>query len=327
MVKPSGAAAFSISDDGRLVYAVGVGGGGSQVSLVWVDRQGREEPLPGLDPGGYESFRLSPDGTRLALDFERSRLWTYDIAWGIRNPLTTESGVSDSNPVWTPDGARIVFSRGNRLLLMASDGTGAAEELLTRENTSRLIPESWSPDGAQLLFTSIGGGRGASDIELLSMDGDRTAEAFIDTDGSEGHPIISPDGQWVAYHSDVSGRQEVYVQRFPTLGDRQQISTIGGRAPLWSPDGRELFYRSVDGRQLLAVPVTTGTTFTAGVPEVLFEGAYLPSVGAARPYDLTQDGERFLMAKVGGAGDVGRSPGITVVLNWFEELKERVPVP
>ncbi|SVB97970.1 uncharacterized protein METZ01_LOCUS250824, partial [marine metagenome] len=267
MVKPSGAAAFGISDDGRLVYALGAGAAGSQVSLVWVDRDGREEPLSGLDPGGYESFRLSPDGSRLALDLERSRLWTYDIARGIRNPLTTESGVSDTNPVWMPDGDRIVFTRGNMLLLIAADGTGDAEELLVRNGASQLIPESWSPDGSQLLFTSIGGGRGASDIERLSMEGNRTAEAFINTDQIEGHPIISPDGQWLAYHSDVSGRQEVYVQRFPTLGDRQQISTAGGRAPLWNPDGRELFYRSVDGRQVMAVSVTAGETFTAGVPE------------------------------------------------------------
>ena len=111
------------------------------------------------------------------------------------------------------------------------------------------------------------------------------------------------------------------------LGDRQQISTAGGRAPLWSPTGRELFYRSVDGRQVLAVPVSTGATFTAGVPEVLIDGPYLPSVGGARPYDLTQDGERFLMAKIDAVGDSGGAPKITVVLNWFEELKERVPVP
>jgi len=324
----AGVIQFSVARNGSLVYvpAGSAGSGGNVSSLVWVDRQGREEPLPGLEPGGYESFRLSPDGSRLALDFGRSRLWTYDIARGVRNPLTTESGVSDTNPVWTPDGTRIVFNRGSTLLLMAADGTGAPEELLTRE-TSRLIPESWSPDGTQLLFISVGGGRGGSDIELLSMDDERTVEAFIETDQVEGHPTISADGQWVAYHSDVSGRQEVYVQRFPTLGDRQQISTAGGRAPLWSPDGRELFYRSIDGRQVLGVPVTMGTTFTAGIPELLFEGAYLPPAGVVRPYDLTLDGERFLMAKIGAAGDVGRSPELTVVLNWFEELKERVPVP
>ena len=327
-VKTSGAANFDVSGDGQMVYALGTGtGGGAQVSLVWVDRQGREVLFEGLDPGNYESFRLSPDSSRLAFDLGRERIWTYDIARGVRNPLTIQTGVSDSNPVWTPDGARVVFSRDNSLFWMSSDGTGSTEELLTRDNASRLVAESWSPDGNYLLFMSVGGGRGVTHLEFLTMDDERTSDVFIDTDRIEGSPDISPDGQWVAYHSDVSERMEVYVQRFPTGGDRQQISTGGGRAPLWSPDGTELFYRNVDGRQVLAVPVTIGQTFTAGVAEVLFEGPYLASIGGVRPWDLDGDGQRFVMAKLGTAGEDGMSPQIQVVLNWFEELKARVPVP
>ncbi len=121
---------------------------------------------------------------------------------------------------------------------------------------------------------------------------------------------------------------EIYVQGFPRLGDRQQISTGGGRAPLWSPDGRELFYRNVNGRQVIAVPISTEPTLTAGAPEVLFEGAYLAATGVVRPYDLTPDGRRFVMVKVGVAAGEAAVPGeIKVVLNWTQELLERVLVP
>tara|TARA_B100000686_G_scaffold19891_1_gene18175 strand:- start:203 stop:2908 length:2706 start_codon:yes stop_codon:yes gene_type:complete len=327
LVKANGSTNFDIATNGELVYSHGNGSGGAQVSLVWVNRQGQEEPVTGLEPGNYESIKLSPDNTRFAFDFGRERLWTHDIARGVRNPLTTEAGVSDTNPVWTPDGNRVVFSRGNALFWMSADGTGEVEELLTHENASLVYPESWSPDGKSLLFTAVGGGRGVTHIERLTIEGDRVSEVFIDSDRVEGHPVISPDGQWVAYHSDVSERMEVYVDRFPDGGSRQQISTGGGRAPLWAPDGTELYYRNVDGRQILAVSISSGEVLTAGVQQQLFEGAYLPSVAGVRPWDLTADGERFLMAKLGTTGDIETLPQIQVVLNWFEELTTRVPIP
>ena len=197
VVKPSGAANFSVSDNGRLVYVPGAGL--AQRSVVLVDRQGREQRLTGLESGAYQSVRRSPDGHRLALDVNSERLWTYDIARGVRNPLTTETGVTDLNPLWTPDGTRVVFSRNNRLMWTSADGTGAPEQLLTRNGAGQLVAESWAPDG-RLLFTSVGGGRGPADIEILSMEGDRTAEALIQTDQVEGHPMVSPDERWMAYH-------------------------------------------------------------------------------------------------------------------------------
>ena len=209
-VKIGGAANFSISDTGRLVYSLS--SGACDVSVVWADREGREEPLEALDPGRYASLRLSPDGARLAFDFGNRRLWTYDIARGVRNPLTTETGPGDRNPVWTPDGARIVFSRANGLFWTSADGTGEPEELLIREGASQLIPESWSPEG-DFLFSSVGGGRGPTAIEVLSMDSERATEVLIDTDQTEGSTIVSPDGRWMAYHSNVSGRFRISAPR------------------------------------------------------------------------------------------------------------------
>ena len=154
------------------------------------------------------------------------------------------------------------------------------------------------------------------------MDGARSASTLIQTEFVESNPTISPDGGWIAYDSDASGRIEIYVQRFPMLGDRQVVSTNGGMQPLWSPDGRELFYRSVDGREVLAVPIDRRSIFASGTPEVLFEGPY-PASGR---YDLDPDGPRFVMVKEDSVAS-GGATGLVLVRNWFEELRERVPVP
>ena len=209
------------------------------------------------------------------MSFTDDRLWTYDVGRGIRSPLTSE-GERDENPVWTPDGTHVVFSRGSSLLRKRADGSGDAEELLTVPGAT-LNPESWGPDGNQLLITQVGGQtnseRGVvTDIRVLSLDGEPAADQLIQSGNVSGHPMVSPNGQWVAYHSSLSGRMEIYVERFLELGDRQLISTDGGRAPLWSPDGSELFYRSTDGSQVLAVPISFEPSLSAGIAEVLFEG-------------------------------------------------------
>ena len=325
LVSDNGAAVFAISDNGQLAYMADEGLG-SHRSVVWVDRQGHEDPLEGLEPAGYRSLRLSPDGTQLVLDIahQRSagggqRLWTYDVARGVRAQLT--SGVSDRNPLWTPDGERIVFARGNRLFWTLADGTGVAEELLgRREGVNGPLPESWLPDG-RILLTKMSGP--LSVIEVLSMDGVRTTEIVIESDA--GSPVVSPDGQWIAYHANESGQNEVYLDRFPQLGDRRQISASGGRVPLWSPDGSELFYRSIDGRQVFKVAISTEPRLTLGASEMLFEEDYLAAVGTTRPWNLSSDGQRFVIIK-NDPGDATASPEINVVLNWSEELKARVPV-
>ena len=158
------------------------------------------------------------------------------------------------------------------------------------------------------------------------MEGDRQTEPLIHTDSTEGGPAVSPDGQWIAYHANVTADQsEVYIDHFPQLGDRRQISIGGGRYPIWSPDGSELFYRSVDGRQVMTVAISTEPTLAVGTPEILFQGDYLAPTGTSLNWDLTPDGDRFVIIKADPV-NAQVSPEITVVLNWFEELKRLVLV-
>lgn len=240
------------------------------------------------------------------------------MARGTLSRLTTYSG-QDQAPLWTIDGQHVVFGSDREgqdgLFWKAWNGTGDVERLVTREPTGGVWPSAWSQDGSRLVFTESSAG--SLDIGVLPMDGDRAAKVLIKTEFNEGYPTISPDGGWIAYESDTSGQFEVYVQRFPNLGDRLLVSTGGGIQPLWSPDGRELFYRSPDGRRVLAVPVETGRGFSAGTPAMLFEGSYFQRGG----YDVAPNGHRFVIVKQGDA------PEIILVENWFEEFKQRVPVP
>ena len=322
-VKIMGSANFAVSENGRLVFVSDTGQG--QRSVVFASRDGTEEVVTGLDADAYESLDLSPDGERLLLGGADGNLWTYDMVRGIRNRLRSEVGQRDQHAIWTSDGSGVVFRRGGTTLMRRpSDGAGVVEELLSpQDGVGGLRPGSWLPDG-RLLLQGVSGDFNNVDVAAMSMDGDREIEVLIATAGNDGAPVVSPDGQWIAYHSDVSGRYEVYVDRFPALGDRRQISSDGGVVPRWSPDGRELFYGSRDGRQLLVVAVSTDPVFSAGAPEVLLEGSYLAPTGNRRPYDVTADGQQFVMVKTAASE---AQPEIAVVINWFEELTRLVPSP
>ena len=336
ITKGSGAANFSFSRDGTLVYVPGTDtGSGLQRTLVWVDREGREEPLA-LDPGGYNRPRVSPDGTRVAVDMsgpEGTDVWTSDVARGTRSILTPDPA-ADQSPLWTPDGERVVF-RSDRegsegLFWKAAAGRGAAEPLLTGEDAQQLTllnPLDWSADGNELIFSYLAPNTGF-DIGVLSMEGERSWQPLLNSAAREVHPALSPDGRWIAYTSNETGQLEVYVERFPDLGNREQISTGGGRAPVWSPDGSELFYSNlVGGFRMMVVPIDTEPTLTLGTATVVFEGTYYRALW--RTYDLAPDG-RFLMIKPGGAATEDAAsalPQIVVVQGWFEELQRLVPVP
>ena len=292
---------------------------GRLLTLTWVDRAGNEEPLP-LDPAVYRVARLSPDGRRIALDRGRPNerdLWVFDLDRDTLSPLFLDPG-DDEAPVWTPDGRRIVFTSGRdgvaNLHLRAADGTGPVERLSTSSDLQ--WPQSWSPDGRTLVFSRrVRTGPAAAetlDTMLMRLDADRTVAPLLATEFTESNPAVSPDGRWIAYRSDESGRNEVYVQRFPELGGRIQISRAGGTSPLWSSDGAELFYRQ--GQAMMTVAVDgSGAAFRAGQPERLFEGRYLDD--QTRNYDVAPDG-RFLMIK---QADTLRQ--IHVVVDWLEDLR------
>ena len=324
ITKGTGAANFSVSSDGALIYVPGRAQNvAAERTLIWVNREGTEEPLV-LDAGAYEHPQLSPDGARLALeivDAANTDIWIYDLERDTLTRLTFDPAV-DERPRWTLDGQRVVFASGRdglaNLFWKAADGTGEVERLT--ESQTVQAPYSWSSDGTQLLITD------GTAISMLSMEGERSVEPLLQAAAAPRYPAISPDGRWMAYKSLESGQDEVYVRPFPDVNSgRWQISPNLGDDPIWSRDGRELFYRGPGG-ELMAVPVETEPTFRPGNPEALFGGPYLEGGGVQ--YDVAPDGQRFLMIKESAEGEVAAAPTqIHVVLNWLRELQARVPVP
>jgi eukaryotic-like serine/threonine-protein kinase len=317
----SGAAQYSFSSTGSLVYVHG-GLQSAQLRLVWVSRNGAEQPLA-APAHAYLAPRLSPDGRRVAVSImeQETQVWLYDLSRETSTRLTFE-GNYNLNPAWTPDGKRIAFESNKEgtpnLFWQLADGSGGLERLTTSEYIH--APISWSPDGQLLAFFEINPTTGF-DIWLLRL-GDRKAQPFLQTRFDEAVARFSPDGRWLAYTSDESGRYEIYVQPYPGPGGKWLISTEGGTEPAWNPNGRELFYRS--GDKMMAVEIATQPGFAAGTPRMLFEGRYERAPVPIANYDVSRDGQRFLMLKP--SESAGAAPTqINVVLNWFEELKRRVP--
>ena len=323
-MKFSGAANFDVADDGSLVYIPGSSTGLDALRLVWVNRDGEEAPIA-IAPAAYNWARVSPDGARLAvslIDKGGQDVWIYELARGTLSRVTTGPAI-DNVPLWTPDSQRVVFAslrEGGRFsfFLKAADGTGQVEKLVTSDTDGIFRPFAWSRDGNVLVLDY-----GSGDIGIVSMEKDPTVQPLIQTEADEGSPSISPDGAWIAYSSDQTGEGEIYVERFPELGERQQVSTDGGVGPLWSPNGHELYYRRGDA--MMAVPVEQGPPLTLGVPTVLFEGGYHQRPRPGRRYDISPDSTRFLMMKDETTGDESAPVQIRIVFNWFEELKQLVP--
>ena len=327
-------AQFDFSRTGTLVYLPG-GGSASSKRLVWVDREGREEPLA-AEPHFYRFPRISPDGKRMAVVIGQRDLdgdiWIYDL---VRETLSrfTFDPARDDCPVWTPDGQRLLFAssrqgaEGSDLFWKRADGTGQVEQLITRPNHQD--PNSFTPDGKRLVFSEWGSGApgigmvslGAEPIAKMLIQGRYQASSGLQNVPPTSRAEISPDGRFIAYRSYETGRDEIYVRPFPNVEEgKWQISGDWGVSTVWAPDGRELFYRS--GDRMMVVRVETEPTFKAGSPEVLFTGSY--SVAAGRNYDIHPDGQRFLMLKDVEEQASARSQ-LTIVLNWFEELKQLVP--
>jgi Tol biopolymer transport system component len=318
----SGAAQYSLSATGSLVYVPG-NIQSVQSALVWVTRDGTEQPLA-APARAYRVPRVSPDGRRvvLAIDEQETQLWLYDLSRETLTRMTFE-GKSNQGPVWAPDGKRIAFQSNKEgppnLFWQFTDGSDGVERLTTSESAQS--PSSWSSDGQLLAFVDVDSTTGFVDIWVLRLS-DRKAQPFLRTSFNASGPRFSPDGRWLAYVSDESGHWEVYIQPYPGPGGKWQISVDGGTEPVWNPNGRELFYRS--GRKMMAVEISTQPGFVARKPRVLFEGDYLLTPLTFPNYDVSPDGQRFLMFKRTEAGAAAPAQ-INVVLNWTEELKRRLP--
>jgi Tol biopolymer transport system component len=224
---------LSVSSTGSLLYASGGIFPDAERILAWVDRNGSAEPLP-LSPRPYVNPRLSPDGQRVLVWTQGDRnVWVHELSRGVITRLTFEG--RNARAIWTPDGTRITYAStsagAENLFSRPSDGSGTAERLASSD--VQQAPGAWTPDGKTLLFMD---GALADDIWTLSLEGDRRPHPFSQTPFNEQYPDLSPDGRWLAYASNQSGRVEVYVQPYPGPGARQQISVDGGTAPVWSRD-------------------------------------------------------------------------------------------
>jgi serine/threonine-protein kinase len=334
-----GAAMFAIASNGTLVYRTGEAQDVTALrTLVWVDRQGHEEPL-GVPPRAYAYVRVSPDSTRLALDIrdQENDIWTWDLRrHGALTRLTFDPGFNRGG-IWSrPDGKSIAFSAdrdgAENIYVQAADGAGTPERLT--KGAGQQLPQSFTPDGTKLLFVTPA--TPPFDIGVVNLTGDRHADLLLHGPQSENSPDISPDGKWLAYVSDESKLSEVYVRHFPDVENgRWQVSSGGGSRPVWARSGRELFYESPEQNgatalKIWAVPVeTTGATLTFGRPQQIVDGPYL-TPQASRPYDVSADGKRFVMIKDAAPpstpGTMARPAQLIVVTNWQEELKQRVPI-
>ena len=315
-----GFADYTFSDSGLLVYraetrALTTGG-----TLQWLDRKGVAQALP-APPRQYRAVRLSPDGQRavgVQSDARRGDIWIYELLRGALTRLT--SGGYNENPVWTPDGRRVAFgsTEGTGGIYWApADGSGNPELLL--QSPALPSPDSWTPDGKMLLYHS-GAPAQIWALPVPGSGGEGKPRPFLETSFNEVDAQVSPDGRWVASTSDESGKNQVYARPFPGApsGPRGKtaVSIEGGQEPRWSHDGRELFYRDAGKSQLMVVDIQTSPTFRAGQPRALFELR-------TENWDVAPDGKRFLVVKFPETS--ADEAKMQVVVNWFEELRRKVP--
>ena len=311
---------FTVSENGVLVYRTGRLGGLPTSELVWFDRGGKR--VGSVEGSGlYLRPVLSPDGKRVAmqrLDPQTGAfdVWLVDLARSILLRLTFGSS-NQTHPVWSPDGGRIAFSSdrdGTSNLYQKSSSGAGGEEPLLRSDAAKHITD-WSSDGKFIAYEKQDP-RTGFDLWLLPLFGDRKPIVYLQTEFNEGQGQFSPDGRWMAYVSDESGKREVYVQTFPASGGKWQISAGGGSFPRWRRDGKELFYIAAD-QKLMAVAVQADSTLEAGRPQALFEPRFFQPI---IPYTVSADGQRFLFTT---PVEEDNSSPMTVVLNWMAELKKK----
>jgi len=332
------AAQIAISPSGTLAYVAGNFNTSVPRTLVWVDRLGKEESL-GVPERPYVYPRLSPDGSRIAVTVndQEQDIWIWDVGRKTLRRFTTDPA-EERYSAWTPDGKRIAFGshRGGEagMWWQAADGTGTPERLggFPFSRYGNLQPTTMSPDGSRVVATASGA---PPNLWILTLNGDPQPTPLLPAQSSgremgrtatERNPEISPDGHWIAYESLEAGQFDVYVRPFPDVtGGKWPVSTNGGSQPLWARSGKELFFIDRSGA-LTGVRVEGQSSFTIGTPAKILDSSYVWSVPtyAGRMYDISPDGQRFLMLKQSSSPDRTSAP-ITIVQNWFEELKRLVP--
>jgi serine/threonine-protein kinase len=329
----TGGAQFSLSAGGTLMYLPGpsVGAG---IPMQWMDAQGKTTPLrPAL--ANWANATFAPDGGRLVMDIREAPagIWVYELAQDKLTPVTTGPG-DNIKAVWSPDGRAIAFAsnRGDKSTLnlywQNADGTGEAHRLTESANVQH--PGSWHPSGKFLAFGEVTGQH--NEVMILPLEGDvvsglkaGTPRPFLHSGTWGSEPVFSPDGRWLAYDSQESGRPEVYVQPFPGPGPKTRVSTDGGNNPTWSRTSHELFYGFFDGRIMVATYKVSGDTFVAEKPRLWSEGRY-QTRGASRMFDLHPDGTRFALAPVSQSPTVTRPDKAVLVFNFLDELRRIAPV-
>jgi serine/threonine-protein kinase len=324
----NGSASFAVTPDGTLVYADGPQLVESPTTVLRLDRAGHETPLA-LPEARYYHPRLSPDGKRLAImKCEPCKLFLYDFERNVLSPLTPEPG-RFFNPVWSPDGRRVAYAGfavgAPALYVKNADGSGQPERLTnapTEKREAAEFPDSWSPDGRTLAYIAVTGmtlARPERDIWLVSLDGKRQSRRWFQSPYAESAAAFSPDDHWIAYVSDESGRQEIYVRPFPGPGGRTKVSSDGGVEPVWTRGGRELLYRQ--GNQFLSVEIRTEPSLTVGTPRILFSGDFIRGGREDAPfqYDVTSDGSAIFAMRTVPAPEPERR--LTIVTSWLKNIR------
>jgi eukaryotic-like serine/threonine-protein kinase len=320
---PTGAAEFDVSPDGTLAYVATGGASTRPRTLVWVDRQGRETPIP-APARPYASARLSPDGTRVAVEIEdqENDVWVWHLDRETLTRVTTDPGL-DESPIWTSDGSRLVFTSETggvmgSLFWQRADGSGRPEPL----SDGKLIQRATSAlsDGSRLLFSEGAG------LMSLSLDGRKQVKTLVRLSQGSGDGVVSPDGLWLAYVAIDGSSPNIFVSRFDDPdADRIQVTPAGGTQPRWAPDGRTLLYLALDGT-LTSVQISAGAGLTVSRPQQVLSRPYFHGLTFSRgaTYDVAPDGQRFLMVK-DSESPAARQPTVVVVRNWFEELRRLAP--
>ena len=326
----SATANYSFSDNGSLVYIPGVGSSALR-ALFWVDRDGRAEPIA-AEPREYILPRISPDGRRVALDVRGGQddIFVWDFVDETLTRLTFDAE-PEQDPVWTLDGERIAYRHDRDIYWKASNNTGTATPIAenpTEDTGPGPAPYFFSPGGTELVFADRSTFNNQVVLRMIPVDGSTEPARLLRSEFNEANAALSPDGRWMAYQSNESGRAEIYVQPFPNVDDgRWQISNAGGIYPVWSRNTNELFYvQTQPNATMIAAEFSGDPTFVLGARRELFDStAYVSAGTLGRTYDVSADGDRFLMIAQTGQSGESSAPQINVVLNWFEELKRLAP--